>query len=82
MIKIYEQICKSSGRLHHVDWYITTKTVECSAPKDISNYLQVTTAMRIPDLICSQYLENTIPQILLTLCSDFKALKHVWIQFQ
>jgi hypothetical protein len=86
IIIIYEQICKSSGRLHHVDWYIATNIVECSAPKDISNYLPITSAIRMPDLIRSQYLANTstttILQIPLTLFSYRKALKHVWIHFQ
>jgi hypothetical protein len=33
IIIIYEQTCKSSGRLHHVDWYAATNIVECSAPQ-------------------------------------------------
>jgi hypothetical protein len=82
----YEQTRKSSGRLHHVDWYIATNIVECSAPKDICNYLPFSSAMRMPDLICSQYLANTstikIPQIPLILFSHLKALKRVWIHFQ
>jgi len=86
IIIIYEQTCKSSGRLHHVDWYVATNIVECSAPKDTSNYLPVNSAMRMPGDICSQYLANTstirIPQILHTLFSYPKALKHVWIHFQ
>jgi len=78
---VSEQTCKSSGRLHHVNWYIVTNIVECSVPRDISNYLPVNSIMRMPDLICSQYLAKTcavtIPQIPLTLFSHLKALKHV-----
>lgn len=86
IIIIYEQTCKSSGSIHHVDWYIASNIVECSAPKDISNYLPVNSAMRMQDHICSQYLANTstitIPQNPLTLFLYLKALKHVWFHFQ